>query len=279
MKVNVNAGHTADMNGRFDPTRLRPCGDTMNGGFDPAKLRPYGDTMNDGKVQLSFTLPVPDSEKGSEAARLLAGKMGLDNPEVVRHIALDGDFTYYIVYGRLLHSVDYTSVKVSSVTEKAMDMGQVALYISENIGRKVIFVGASTGSDAHTVGIDAIINSKGLAGHYGLERYEMVEAYNLGSQVQNEDFFRKARQLNADVLLVSQTVTQKDVHIANLTGLIELLEAEGVRQDYIVVCGGARMSNELAKELGYDAGFGPGKFAEDVATFAVKEMVRRKASR
>lgn len=79
----------------------------------------------------------------------------------------------------------------------------------------------------------------------------------------------------ADVLLVSQTVTQKDVHIQNLTELIELLEAEGVRDRFIVICGGARITHELAKELGYDAGFGPQKYADDVASFAVEEMVKR----
>lgn len=252
-----------------------PSASNASNAPDPARLRPYGDTMNDGKVQLSFTLPVTDDEKGSEAARLLAGKMGLESPEVVRHIPLDSAFTFYIIYGEVRHSVDYTSIKAAAAVDKAMDMGEIASFITANIGRKVVFVGASTGTDAHTVGIDAIINAKGLAGHYGLERYEMVEAFNLGSQVPNEDFLQKAKELKADVLLVSQTVTQKDVHIANLTGLIELLEAEGVRQDYIVICGGARMSNELAKELGYDAGFGPGKFAEDVATFAVREMARR----
>ena len=136
-------------------------------------------------------------------------------------------------------------------------------------------VGASTGTDAHTVGIDAIMNRKGFAGHYGLERFEMIEAYNLGAQVPNEEFIRKAVELNADVLLISQTVTQKDVHIENLTELIELLEAEGLRSRFIVACGGARITHELAKELGYDAGFGPKKYAEDVATFAVTEMVKR----
>ena len=85
----------------------------------------------------------------------------------------------------------------------------------------------------------------------------------------------KARELHADVLLVSQTVTQKDVHIKNLTELIELAEAEGIRNQCILCCGGARITHELAKELGFDAGFGAGKFANDVATFAVKEMVRR----
>ena len=124
-------------------------------------------------------------------------------------------------------------------------------------------------------GIDAIMNRKGFAGHYGLERYEMIEAYNLGAQVPNEEFVKKAVELNADVLLVSQTVTQKDVHIQNLTELIELLEAEGVRDRFIVICGGARITHELAKELGYDAGFGPQKYADDVASFAVEEMVKR----
>ena len=38
----------------------------------------------------------------------------------------------------------------------------------------------------------------------------MIEAYNLGSQVPNEEFIKKALELHADVLLVSQTVTQKD---------------------------------------------------------------------
>jgi beta-lysine 5,6-aminomutase beta subunit len=103
----------------------------------------------------------------------------------------------------------------------------------------------------------------------------MIEAYNLGSQIPNEEFIRKGLELNADVLLVSQTVTQKDVHIQNLTELIELLEAEGLRDRFIVVCGGARVTHELAKELGYDAGFGSGTYADDVASFAVAEMVKR----
>jgi len=243
--------------------------------FDQTRLKPYGDTMGDGKVQISFTLPVKDDEKGMEAAVRLAKQMGLESPDIASHIPLDNDFTFYVVYGCVTHSVDYTDIQVSSLSEKTMNMEEVNEYIKEHIGRKVVFLGASTGTDAHTVGIDAIFNQKGLAGHYGLERYEMIQAHNLGSQVSNEDFLRKANQLKADVLLVSQTVTQKDVHIQNMTELVELLEAEGVRQNYIIACGGPRISNELAKELGYDAGFGPGKFAEDVATFAVTELAKR----
>lgn len=243
--------------------------------LDLTKLRPYGDTMNDGKVQMSFTLPVKDDERGEEAARQMAKAMGLEDVNIAYHNALDKEFTMYVVYGSCTHTVDYTSIQVQTVEEETMSMEEVDAYIKENIGRKIVVVGASTGTDAHTVGIDAVMNRKGFAGHYGLERYEMIEALNMGSQVPNEVFVQKAVEMNADVLLVSQTVTQKDIHIQNLTELIELLEAENLRDKFIVCCGGARITHELAKELGYDAGFGAGKFAEDVATFAVTEMVKR----
>jgi len=243
--------------------------------LDLTKVKPYGDTMNDGKVQLSFTLPVPDGERGVEAAKQLAIKMGLENPLVVYHNPLDKEFTFFVLYGSLIHTVDYTSIHVETIDVKTMSMEETDQYIKEYIKRKIVVVGATTGNDAHTVGIDAIMNMKGYAGHYGLERYSMIEAHNLGSQVPNEEFVKKAIELKADVLLVSQTVTQKDTHIDNLTNLVELLEAEGIRDKIILICGGPRISHELAKELGYDAGFGPGKYADDVATFMVTEIVKR----
>ena len=103
----------------------------------------------------------------------------------------------------------------------------------------------------------------------------MIEAYNLGSQVPNEEFIAKGIELNADALIVSQTVTQKDVHIKNLTELVEMMEAEGLRDKMILVCGGARITHELAKELGYDAGFGMNTYADNVASFIAEEFVRR----
>lgn len=241
-----------------------------------SKLKPYGDTMNDGKLQLSFTLPVADNDKAAEAAKQLAKKMGLADPSIAYHNALDENFTFFVVYGSTSHSIDYTSIYVQSVDMATMSMDEINEYIRTNIKRKLVVIGASTGTDAHTVGIDAIMNMKGFAGHYGLERYDMIEAHNLGSQVLNEDFIKKAIELKADILLVSQTVTQKNIHIQNLTELVELLEAEGIRDKVVLICGGPRITHELAKELGYDAGFGSGKYADDVATFAVTEIVKRK---
>ncbi len=243
--------------------------------LDLTKIKPYGDTMNDGKTQLSFTLPLPCTDEAIEAAKQLMKKMGFENPQVVYYKELTNGFTFFNCYGSSVHSVDYSNIKVDKVESNIMDMHETDQFIKENIGRKIVVIGASTGTDAHTVGIDAIMNMKGYAGHYGIERYEMFEALNMGSQVTNEDFIAKAIELNADAILVSQTVTQKDVHIKNLTELIELLEAEGLRDKLIVCCGGPRITHELAKELGYDAGFGMNTYADHVASYIAEELARK----
>lgn len=242
---------------------------------DFTRVKPYGDTWNDGVVQLSFSMPVPFGEEAREAARQLALKMGLDEPQVYHMNDLTEGFTFFIVYGKCRHFVDFTSIQVPKIDRVRMDFDQINQYIREKIGRKVVVVGACTGTDAHTVGIDAIMNMKGYHGEYGLERYPEIEAYNLGSQVENEELIEEALKRNADVLLVSQVVTQKGVHIASLTELIELIEAEGLRDRFILICGGPRIHHELALELGFDAGFGPGTLAPDVASYFVQELVRR----
>ena len=244
--------------------------------LDLTQVRPYGDTINDGKTQLSFTLPVPAGDEAVEAAKQLIKKMGFENPQIVYHKKLAGDFTFFVCYGSFKGSVDFTSIHVPKVTSTKWDMQTTDEFIKEKIGRKIIVVGASTGTDAHTVGIDAIMNMKGFAGHFGLERYEMFETVNMGSQVANEDLIAKGIEMRADALLVSQTVTQKDVHIANMVEMVEMLEAEGLRETMLITCGGPRITHELAKELGYDAGFGMNTYADDVASFLAQEIYRRK---
>jgi beta-lysine 5,6-aminomutase beta subunit len=96
--------------------------------------------------------------------------------------------------------------------------------------------------------------------------------------VPNSVLVSKAIELNADAILVSQTVTQQNLHVHNLTELVEIVEAEGKRGQMILTCGGPRVSNELAKELGYDAGFSKGTYPHHVASFIVRELTAREAA-
>src|SRR6266705_7207014 len=144
-----------------------------------------------------------------------------------------------------------------------------------HIRRPIVVVGASTGTDTRSVGIDAMLNLKGFHGHHGLEGYKAFRTYNLGSQVPNSVLVARAIDLGADAVLVSQTVTQQNLHISNLTELVEIIEAEGQRKRLILTCGGPRVSNELAKELGYDAGFSKGTYPHHVASFIVRELGER----
>lgn len=243
--------------------------------LDLTRVRPYGDTLDDGWVQMSFTLPVPCGPEATRAAELLCEKMGLDDVRVVYSHDIAGSFTFFVVYGKCVHSVDFTAIRVPKVNMKRMTFDEINEFIETHIGRKIVVVAACTGTDAHTVGIDAIINMKGYAGEYGLERYPWFVAYNLGSQVPNEVLVAKAIEVGADAILVSQVVTQRNIHIDNLTNLAELVEAEGIRDRVLLIMGGPRITHELAVELGYDAGFGPGTLPSHVGAFIAQELARR----
>jgi len=239
-------------------------------------VKPYGDAINDGVVQVSFTLPVKIGPKAREAARRLANEMGLREVDIVEMKDLGEEFSFFVLYGKLIHSVDITEIKVTSVEMATMDYYQINNFIKQKLGRKVTIVGACTGTDAHTVGLDAILNMKGYAGEYGLERYPQFIIYNMGSQVSNEEVIKKAVEVEADSILISQVVTQKNVHIKNLTEMVELLEAEGLRDRFLLIIGGPRISHELALELGFDAGFGRGTLPTDVASYIVQTIVKKK---
>ncbi len=238
-------------------------------------VKPYGDTLNDGAVQLSFTLPVAWSEAADEAARQLAGKMGFTDVAVVEGRAIASNFSFFVVYARTPASIDVSAVHAPAAVRETLSIEQVDELIAKRVGRALKVVGACIGTDAHTVGIDAILNMKGYQGDYGLERYRGFEVFNLGSQIAVEDLVRFARERGADAILASQVVTQKGSDVANFTALAELLEAENARENVLLIAGGPRMTNLLAAELGYDAGFGRGTLPGEVATFIARRAAER----
>ena len=108
--------------------------------LDLTQVKPYGDTMNDGKVQLSFTLPVPAGEEAIEAAKQTLLKRGLENPQVVFHRELTPGFTFFNCDGSAVNTVDYTTIHVPKVESTVMDMHEADEYIKAIIGRPLVIV-------------------------------------------------------------------------------------------------------------------------------------------
>ena len=235
-------------------------------------LRAYGDREGDGMVQLSFVLELPPGAKAREAAKRFAEMHGLQDPLVATMEPAAEGFSFFVVYGHSKHAVDPSDIDVPEVRTESLSREDIEHRIKTRLGRKIVVVGACTGSDAHTVGIDAILNYKGYAGDKGLESYKGFEVYNLGAQVENAQLAARARALKADAILVSQVITQRNCHKENGRALVELLEREGWRRDVILLFGGPRVDHQLGLELGFDAGFGPGTKPGDVASYLVDKL-------
>ncbi len=240
-------------------------------------LRAYGDREGDGMVQMSFVLELPPSARAREAAKRFAELHGLREPIVATMEECAEGYCYFVVYGHSRHAVDASKIDVPEVRTEALTREEIERRIKARLGRKIVVVGACTGSDAHTVGIDAILNYKGYAGDKGLESYKGFEAYNLGAQVDNEQLAERALALKADAVLVSQVITQRNCHKENAGAFVALLEKKGVRKNLVLLLGGPRIDHKLALELGYDAGFGPGTTPSAVASFLVDRFCGERA--
>lgn len=248
----------------------------MSALFDERRVRAYGDKPGDGAVQLSFTLPLARSARATAAARAYVERMGIREPYVAFDEEVGPGLTFFVVYGRATHEVDASAIPAAELDVPELSREEIDAAISARYGRRLVVLGCALESDAHTVGLDAIFNMKGFAGDYGLERYAGLDARNLGAQVPVARAARLVKDADADALLVSATVTQNDVHVRHLTDLVDVLEAEGLRDRVVLVAGGARMDHALARELGYDAGFGPGTKPSRVAAFLLGEVARRR---
>ena len=242
-------------------------------------IRPYGDTTGDGMVQVSFTLPVPHDKRAEGAALQLARKMGLEPAMLVHAKAMGPDFTFFVVYGSVTHLVDVREVEVHEREFPLLTSKEINTEIKKRLRRKLVVVGACIGTDAHTVGIDAILNIKGFAGEKGLEYYRELKVVNLGAQVSVPQLVERAREEKADAVLVSQVVTQRDAHLLN-TREMSAAFRESYPEDKrpLLVVGGPRFDETMASELGVDRVFTRGTTPGEVASFIVHRLVNRKAS-
>ncbi len=236
-------------------------------------IRPYGDATGDGMVQLSFTLPIAHDKRAEGAALQLANAMGMDPAMVVHSKAIGPDFSFFIVYGAVNHLVDVSKVVVIERDHDLLSPKEVNVAIKTSLRRPLVVVGACIGTDAHTVGIDAILNIKGFAGEKGLEYYQEIQVINLGAQVTVPELVEAARTNRADAVLVSQVVTQRDAHLHN-TREMSAAFREAFPEDKrpLLVIGGPRFDETMTSDLGVDRIFGRGTTPGEVASYLVHAL-------
>jgi beta-lysine 5,6-aminomutase beta subunit len=221
---------------------------------------------------------MPEGERARQAALALAEKMGFERVLVAHMKAMGPDFTFFVVYGSTTHSVDQDTLTVVEREFPILSPKEVDLAIRESLKRQLVVVGACTGTDAHTVGLDAILSMKGFAGDKGLEYYHEMNVHNLGAQVTPEEIVQTVTAEGADAVLISQVVTQREAHIHHLNEVREALVGAGLRDGLLLIGGGPRFSPEQAGELGYDRIFSRGTKPSEVASYLAWTISNRKAA-
>ena len=239
--------------------------------------RAYGDTTGDGMVQLSFTLPVAAGPLADAAAAAFAKASGLDPAMVVHSKSVGPDFTFFVVYGRSGVVVDLDGLSVTEREFPLLTAKEINLEVRSRLKRRLVVVGAAVGTDAHTVGLDAILSVKGFAGEKGLESYRELRVVNLGAQVDAEALIARAGRERADALLVSQVVTQRDAHVSHVREVAAALEAgwPASRPRPLLVVGGPRFDPAMTADLGVDRVFGKGTTPREVASYLVHALAAR----
>ena len=133
--------------------------------------------------------------------------------------------------------------------------------------RDIHIVAATVGEDEHSVGLHEILDIK----HGGIEKYGF-HCHDLGTSVAIDQLVDRAVELNADAILISTIVTHADVHKQHMHRLDEEVRARGLRDRLVLVAGGTRVTDALARECGMDAGFGHGTSGHEVASFLMRSL-------
>lgn len=120
---------------------------------------------------------------------------------------------------------------ISILEPKLIEIG------NEPIGRAVI---GTVKGDLHDIGKNLVVMMLKGAG---------FEIHDLGVDVEPEVFLAKAQEFGADVICMSALLTTT---MPNMKNLIDLLKEKGLRDQYIVMIGGAPVNESFAQEIGAD---------------------------
>ena len=232
-------------------------------------IRPEVAEWGDGIVMISMLLPA--SEKVAKFAALeIARQMGLKEPEVIHRLVMHpAEGTYLEMKGRVDIAIDPQKLDIPEEVP-LLDAEEIKEAI-KSAPSKVI--AATLGEDEHSVGIREILDIK----HGGLEKFG-IECYYLGTSISPEKLADAAIELDAEAILASTIISHADIHRINMRKLHDICVEKGIREKVALIGGGTQVTDEMAREVGLDAGFGRGTNGHMVASFIVKRRREKESS-
>lgn len=227
---------------------------------------PEVEWKNDGYV--STTLFLTEEENIAEAAALEIGRrMNLTDVEVIhKQVMQDAEGTLVEIKGRVSFAIKKDELKIPEKQELLPD-DVMRDYVKNN---PIRVVAATVGEDEHSVGLREIIDIK----HGGIERYGIDVVY-LGTSCPVEKLIDAAIETKAQAIIMSTIITHNDVHTKNMQKIHNLCIEKGVRDKFIIACGGTQVTNEIAVAHGMDAGFGRGTHGNNVASFIIETLIKK----
>lgn len=129
------------------------------------------------------------------------------------------------------------------LASRAMNVATIILEESLDeaaVPKTGIVVAATVRGDLHDIGLNLVSM---------MLRNTGFEVYNLGCDVVAEQIIAKAQEVNADIICLSAMLTTS---IPQIQRVIRLLENKGLREEYIIMVGGAPVTERFAKRMGAD---------------------------
>ncbi|MEG2017701.1 MAG: D-ornithine 4,5-aminomutase subunit OraE [Clostridium sp.] len=226
---------------------------------------PEVEWKKDGYV--SVTLCITEEENIAEAAALEMGRrMNLRDVEVIhKQVLQDAEGVLVEIKGRVNFAIKKDELVIPE-KQKLLEDDVMRNYVKEHPLR---VVAATVGEDEHSVGLREIIDIK----HGGIEKYGIDVVY-LGTSCPVEKLIDAAIETKAQAIIMSTIITHNDVHTKNMKKINDLCIEKGVREKFIICCGGTQVTNEIAVANGMDAGFGRGTHGNNVASFIIETLMK-----
>ncbi len=129
------------------------------------------------------------------------------------------------------------------LTSRAMNVATVLLeehFGTDGIAPVGTVVAATIKGDVHDIGLNLVCMMLRNCG---------LLVYNMGCDVAADAIIKKAEEVNADIICVSAMLTTT---MPQIQGLIKLLENKRLRDKYMVMIGGAPVTERYANRIGAD---------------------------